>query len=75
MQSTKQLRIERDVVDNRDSNNRDFQQIDDIDDFDFDKLNSNCNINRQKNMKIEKQNDFQTIEKIRFDVFTFDFVY
>ena len=70
MQSIKQLRVERNVVDNRD-----FRQIDDIDNFDFDKLNSNYNINLQKNMKIEKQNDFQTIEKIRLDVFAFDFVY
>ena len=70
MQSIKQLRVERDVV-----NNRDFRQIDNIDNFDFDKLNSNCNINLQKNIKIEKQNDFQTIEKIRFDVFAFNFVY
>ena len=69
------MRVERDVVDNRDFDNRDFRQIDDIDDFDFDKLSSNCNINRQKNMKIEKQNDFQTIEKIRLDVFAFNFVY
>ena len=54
MQSTKQLRVEQNVVDNRDFDNRDFRQIDDIDNFDFDKLNSNCSINLQKNMKIEK---------------------
>ena len=63
LQSTKQWRVERDVVDNQD-----FQQIDDIDNFDFDKLSSNYNINLQKNMRIEKQSDFQTIEKIRFCV-------
>ena len=42
--------------------------IDDIENFDFDKSNSSYNINRQTSIEIEieKQNDFRTIEKIRF---------
>ena len=69
MQTTKQLRIEHIMM-------RNFRKINEIDNFDFDKLNSNCNINRQKNIEIKKQNDFQIIEKIRFNVhFVVDFIY
>ena len=54
LQLTRQLRIEHVVV-------RSFRKTDEIENFDFDKLNSNYNINLQKNIEIEKHKRRRTI--------------